>query len=102
MWPYNLGEPVYGFSSWKKSWRISRRKIDTDRLNRKLMGHLDIRVRVKVFNSTFITVSAISWGSVLLIGDRGVHGELHRPAAIHWHSSPYSLVSSTTRTRSDI
>ena len=37
----------------------------------------------KVFNATFNNISAISWLSVLLVVETGVHGENHRPAAGH-------------------
>ena len=36
---------------------------------------------VMVFNATFNNISAISWRSVLLVEETGVHGENHRPAA---------------------
>jgi hypothetical protein len=32
-----------------------------------------------VFNDTFNNISTISWRSVLLMEDTGVHGENHRP-----------------------
>jgi hypothetical protein len=38
-------------------------------------------VCVMVFNATFNNISVISWRSVLLVGDTGVPGENHRPAA---------------------
>ena len=34
-----------------------------------------------VFNATFNNISAILWWSALLVGDTGVPGENHRPAA---------------------
>jgi hypothetical protein len=34
-----------------------------------------------VFNATFNNISVISWQSVLMVGDTGVPGENHRPAA---------------------
>ena len=34
-----------------------------------------------VFNDTFNNISVISWRSVLLVGETGVPGENHRPAA---------------------
>jgi hypothetical protein len=40
-------------------------------------------VRAMVFNATFNNISAISWQSVLLVEETGVHGENHRPAASH-------------------
>jgi len=37
-----------------------------------------------VFNATFNDISAISWGSVLLLEETEVPGENHRPTASHW------------------
>jgi hypothetical protein len=34
-----------------------------------------------VFNATYNNISAISWWSVLLVGETEVHGENHRPVA---------------------
>jgi hypothetical protein len=34
-------------------------------------------VRVMVFNATFNNISVISWWSVLLVEETGVHGENH-------------------------
>ena len=45
-------------------------------------GHLT-GVRVIVFNATFNNISAISRRSFLLMGETGVPGENHRPAADH-------------------
>jgi len=36
-----------------------------------------------VFNATFNNILAISWRSLLLMGETGVPGENHRPAAGH-------------------
>jgi hypothetical protein len=36
-----------------------------------------------VFNATVNNYSAISWQSVLLVGETGVPGESHRPATSH-------------------
>jgi hypothetical protein len=36
-----------------------------------------------VFNVTFNNFSAISWRSVLLVEETGVHEENHRPVASH-------------------
>jgi hypothetical protein len=36
-----------------------------------------------VFNATFNNISAISWGSVLLVEETGVTEENHRPVASH-------------------
>ena len=38
---------------------------------------------VMVFNVTFNNISVISWWSVLLVDETGVHVENHRPAANH-------------------
>jgi len=38
---------------------------------------------VLVFNATFNNISAISWRSVLLVGEIGVPGENHRSVASH-------------------
>ena len=40
-------------------------------------------VRFMVFNATFNNISVISWQSVLLVEETGVHGENHRPVASH-------------------
>jgi len=45
-----------------------------------------------VFNATFNDISAISWRSVLLMGETG---ENHRPAACHYQTLSHSVVSST-------
>ena len=42
------------------------------------------KVRVMMFNATFNNISAISWRSVVLVGETGVLWENHRPAASHW------------------
>jgi hypothetical protein len=36
-----------------------------------------------VFNATFNNISVISWRSVLLVEETGVHGENQRPATSH-------------------
>jgi len=36
-----------------------------------------------VFNATVINISVISWRSVLLVEETGVHGENHRLVASH-------------------
>jgi len=36
-----------------------------------------------VCNATFNNISVISWRSVLLVEETGVHGENHRPVASH-------------------
>ena len=42
-----------------------------------------IRVRVRVCNAAFNTISVISWRSVLLVEETGVPIENHRPVASH-------------------
>jgi len=37
-----------------------------------------------VFNATFNNISAISWRSVLLVGEAAVPWENYRPVANHW------------------
>jgi len=44
-----------------------------------------------VFNATINNISVISWWSVLLVDESGVHGENHRPIA----SPSHNVVSST-------
>jgi hypothetical protein len=48
-----------------------------------------------VFNATFNNISVISSRSVLLLGETGVPGENHRPAASHWQTLSDNVVSST-------
>jgi len=36
-----------------------------------------------LFNATFNNISIISWRSVLLVEETGVHGESYGPAATH-------------------
>jgi hypothetical protein len=50
-----------------------------------------------VFYSTFNNISVISWRSVLLVEETGVHGENHRPVASHWQTWSYNVVLSTPR-----
>ena len=40
-------------------------------------------VRLMVFNATFNIISVISWRSVLLVEETGVHGEKHRPDKLY-------------------
>jgi hypothetical protein len=40
-------------------------------------------IRVMVFNTTFNTISVLSWQLVLLVDDTGVPGENYRPDASH-------------------
>jgi hypothetical protein len=37
-----------------------------------------------VFNATFNNISVISWLSVLLVEETGIHEENHRSVASHW------------------
>jgi len=48
-----------------------------------------------VFNDTFNNISVISWRSHLLMGETGVPGKNHRPAAIHCRTLLHTVVSST-------
>jgi len=48
-----------------------------------------------VFNTTFNNISAISWRSVILVGETGVPGENHRPVPSHWQKLSHNVVSST-------
>jgi hypothetical protein len=48
-----------------------------------------------VFNTTLNNISAISWRSVLLVGETG---ENHRPVASIWPTLLHNVVSSTPRT----
>jgi hypothetical protein len=40
-------------------------------------------ISIMVFNATFNNISAISWRSVLLVGETGVLGENQRPVTSH-------------------
>ena len=53
-----------------------------------------VRVRVMVFNATFINISAISWWSVLLVEETK---ENHRHVASQWQTLSYNVVLSTPR-----
>jgi hypothetical protein len=48
-----------------------------------------------VFNAIFNIISVISWQSVLLVDETGVHGENQRPVASHRQTLSHSVVSST-------
>jgi hypothetical protein len=48
-----------------------------------LTPSLAIMIMIMVFNATFNTISVITWGSVLLMGETGVPGENHRRVAGH-------------------
>jgi len=47
-----------------------------------------------VINATFnnISVTGISWRSVLLVEETGGSGENHRPVASHWQTLSYNAV----------
>jgi hypothetical protein len=47
-----------------------------------------------VFNATFNNISVILEQSVLLVEETGVPGEKDRPAASHWQTLSYNVVSS--------
>jgi hypothetical protein len=53
------------------------------------------------FNDTFNNISAISWRSVLLVGETRVPGENHRPVASHWQTVSHNVVSSTPSNERD-
>jgi hypothetical protein len=53
-----------------------------------------IRVRV-VYNATFHNILVISWRSVLLVEETGIHREYHRPDASQWQTLSHNVVSST-------
>ena len=50
-----------------------------------------------VFNATFHNISVISWRTVLLVEETGVHGENYWPATNHWQTLSHNVVSSTPR-----
>jgi len=50
-----------------------------------------------VFNTTFNNISVISWWSVLLVEETGIHGENHRPVTSRWQTLSHNVVSSTPR-----
>jgi len=50
-----------------------------------------------VFNATFNNISAISWGSVLLVEEIRIAGENHRPAASHLRTWSHNVALSTPR-----
>ena len=57
-----LKKPTNTTNDWGRGWTLVPRK-----------GW--VMVRVMVFNATFNNISAISWRSVLLVGETGVPGE---------------------------
>jgi hypothetical protein len=44
------------------------------------------------FNTTFNNITVISWRSVLLVEETGVHGENHRSVASHWKTLSHNVV----------
>jgi hypothetical protein len=48
-----------------------------------------------VLNATFNNISFISWQSVLLVEETGVHGENHQLASSFWQTLSRNVVSST-------
>jgi hypothetical protein len=50
-----------------------------------------------VFNTTFNNISVISWQSVLLVEETGVHKEHHRPVTSSGKTLSHNVVSSTPR-----
>ena len=54
----------------------------------------DFLVCLMLFNATFnnISVTCISWRSVLLVEETGGPGENHRPVASHWQTLSHNVV----------
>ena len=53
---------------------------------------------VMVVNTIFINISVISWRSVLLMEETGVHGENHRPLVTnYWQTLSHNVEMSTPR-----
>jgi hypothetical protein len=48
------------------------------------------------FRATFNNISVISWQSVLLVEETGVHRENHQPVTSHWQTLSHNVVSSTS------
>ena len=59
----------------------------------------EVRVRVRVINTTFNNVSVISWWSVLWVGKPELHGENHGHAASHWQTLSHNVLTTTPRLR---
>ena len=55
-------------------------KVRDNRFNCIFRG---LEVRIKVFNAIVNNISAMSWWSVLLVGEIEVLGENHRPTTSH-------------------
>jgi hypothetical protein len=54
-----------------------------------------------MFNKAFNNISALSWWSVLLMGETGVPGENHLPVASPLQALSHNVVSSTPRNEQD-
>jgi hypothetical protein len=52
-------------------------------MNVKMVCNFTNKVYGNGFNSPFINATVISWRSVLLVEETGVHGENHRPVVSH-------------------
>jgi hypothetical protein len=52
---------------------------------------------VIMFSTIFNNISVISWQTVLLVEETGVHRENHRSVASHWQTLSHNIVSSTSR-----
>jgi hypothetical protein len=50
-----------------------------------------------VLNATVSNISVISWRSVLLVEETGVPGINHWPAACHWQTLSYNVLSCAPR-----
>ena len=59
------------------------------------------RTRVMVLSTNFNNISVISWRSVLLVEETGVHGKNHRPAASHLQPLSHYVELSTPRHERD-
>ena len=60
-----------------------------------------VKVWFMVFNAILNNISAVSWFSVLLVEETGVHVEHHRPVASQWQTWSHNVVSSTPRYERD-
>ena len=60
----------------------NKKKSEMCPISRRLDSYeTDLRVRVRIFNTTFNNILVtISWRSVLLVKETGVPGKNHRPA----------------------
>jgi hypothetical protein len=71
-----------------------RQTIFTERYRALVLGFW-VMMFITTFNN--ISVTSISWRSVLLVGETGVPGENHSLAASHWQTLSHNVVSSTPR-----